>query len=126
MKNERRTGTDFCSTTREGVNGNMYTPDKWLMIKINSPRPFYKILGSWSGGYLDGDSWRMNSSVVSFKEEKDYYLFYGSSGSCYKCSKHSYGVNTIGAQVAQKLKNKYPDKISFLDEDTDFTKLDYN
>ena len=39
-----------------------YTPDNWVVIKFTqqvnggkTEKVFYKVLGGWSGGYLDGD-----------------------------------------------------------------------
>jgi len=32
----------------------MHTPDSWVIIKIDNPeydKPYYKVLGGWSGGY---------------------------------------------------------------------------
>ena len=39
-----------------------YTPDRWVIVEINSPEhgKIRKVLGSWYGGYLGSDSWRMN------------------------------------------------------------------
>ena len=53
-----------------------YRPDNWVVIKFTqqvksgntgygrTEKVFYKVLGGWSGGYLDGDSWRMNSGGI--------------------------------------------------------------
>ena len=41
-----------------------YYPDKWLIIEINGTTRFHKVFGTWSGGYLEGDSWRFNSGIV--------------------------------------------------------------
>jgi hypothetical protein len=71
-----------------------YTPDQWQIIKINGTHPHYRIFGSWSGGYLDGDSWRLNSGIQSIEEDGDYYLFHGFSGSTYRCHKKTYGVRS--------------------------------
>lgn len=67
----------------------IYQPHNWVIIKIHSPKEpdFYKVLGGWSGGYLDGDYWRINSGITRVEEEGDFYLFHGSSGSIYKCHK---------------------------------------
>jgi len=67
-------------------------PDQWCIIKIFDN--IYKVFGSWSGGYLDGDSWRINSGIDRIEEDGDYWLFYGYSGSCYRCHKKSYGINS--------------------------------
>lgn len=80
-------------------------PDKWVVVKIeqvgylsNKPEPLYKIFGSWAGGYLHGDRWKMNSGIVSVEEDDNYYYFIGYSGSCYKCHKKCYGVMTSYSQ----------------------------
>jgi hypothetical protein len=77
-----------------------YFPDGWVVVKvakINSTQKFYRVFGSWRGGYLDGDAWRMNSGITGCYMEKDgdYYFFTGYSGSTYRCHKDSY--NRIGA-----------------------------
>ena len=57
-----------------------YKPDTWVMLEITDGKDtFYKIFGGWSGGYLDGDSWRMNSGVETVTEDDDYYYFKGAS-----------------------------------------------
>lgn len=71
------------------VNENK--PDQWSIIKIDD---IYKVFGSWSGGYLDGDSWRLNSGIDRIEEDGDYWLFYGYSGSCYRCHKRTYGISS--------------------------------
>ena len=76
------------------------TPDRWVVLKIpqTGTASLYKIFGSWAGGYLDGDRWKMNSGIVSLEEDDDYYYFIGYSGSCYKCHKKGYGVMTSYSQ----------------------------
>lgn len=65
-----------------------YIPDNWVIVKITRPEGVvHKVLAGWSGGYLDGDHWRMNSGIVSITQEGDYTLFHGQSGSVYKCHK---------------------------------------
>ena len=50
------------------------TPDKWVVIKMSRAGDVYhKIFGSWAGGYLDGDRWKMNSGIVSVEEDDEYY-----------------------------------------------------
>ena len=48
----------------------MTTPDKWLVLKIGD---LYKVYGTWYGGYLGSDSWKINSGIV--KVEEDEYFF---------------------------------------------------
>lgn len=78
---------------------NEYNPDKWVIIKINGAENLYKVAGFWSGGYLDGDSYRINSGIEKIKEIDDAYEFYGYSGSKYICKKGAYGTNVYGAYI---------------------------
>jgi hypothetical protein len=71
-----------------------YTPDRWVIVKLEGKDTHYRVFGSWAGGYLHGDSWRMNSGIVRVEEDLENYYFYGHSGSCYKCHKKCYGVMT--------------------------------
>lgn len=79
----------------------MYTPDKWIIVKVPQGA---KVLGSWSGGYLDGDSWRLSSGLESIEEDGDYYLMHNYSGSIYKCHKEREGMNMVALGIFNKLK----------------------
>ena len=73
------------------------SPEQWVIIEIKDEKtdtPLYKVFGSWLGGYLDGDRWRMNSGITSVEEAGDYYYFFGETGSCYQCPKKRYGTGT--------------------------------
>lgn len=65
---------------------NEYTPDYWKVLKITSTEGvvLYKVFASWVGGYIHGDSWKMNSGITEVKSEGDYLLFKGYSGSVYR------------------------------------------
>ena len=64
---------------------NTYSFDGFALLKItDQEETYFKVFGSRSGGYLDGDSWRLNSGVASVKKDDNYYYFRGESGSCYK------------------------------------------
>jgi len=65
-------------------------PQQWVILKL--PDNEYKVFGTWRGGYLDGDSWKLNSGIKKVEQDNDFYYFIGYSGSCYKCHKKSYGV----------------------------------
>jgi hypothetical protein len=75
---------------------NPYTPDKWIIIKgtVNN-KTIFKVLAGWSGSYLEGQSWRINSGITKVEVNDDSYLFHGHSGSVYKCRKTGYGTNGI-------------------------------
>jgi hypothetical protein len=85
-----------------------YNPDKWVVVKIigKDTPPIHKVFACWFGGYLDGDSWKLNSGITTVKENTDYYFFDGSSGSCYACRKGMYGTNLYGQGVLNNLIDK--------------------
>lgn len=100
----------------------MDTPDNWVIIKIKHPKEImYKILAGWSGGYLDGDSWRMNSGIVKVQEEGNHILFHGYSGSVYKCRKGSEMIRMNSAGIWKQLKEAHPDLVELI-EYVDFVK----
>jgi len=74
----------------------MDEPNKWMILKCGDT---YRVFATWSGGYLDSDSYKLNSGIESYKEEGEYYLFLGYSGSIYKCRKTSYGTTGYGSFV---------------------------
>lgn len=108
-----------------------YQPDRWVMLKISHENNcVYKVLASWYGGYLGGDSWKLNSGVTSIKTDGDYYLFTGSSGSVYKCNRYQYGMSGYTTGIYQSLINKITSadvsvSIELMDEKFDFVSIDY-
>lgn len=93
----------------------MYTPDNWVVLKIKRKEELtYKVLVGWSGGYLDGDSWRLNSGIVKIDKNGDYYNFHGYSGSVYKCHKNSETLRMNNMHIYEQLKKKYGDNIDIV------------
>lgn len=82
-----------------------YFPDKWVALKITSEKEeiVYKIFGTWRGGYLSGDSWRLNSGVEKVKLSKNTVSFIGGSGSEYICHKDSYGCSVYTDGVLRQI-----------------------
>lgn len=77
-------------------------PDRWVIVKL--PNNYYKVFGTWSGGYLDGDRWKLNSGIERVEQDDEFYYFIGFSGSCYKCHKKRYGTATsYGLGVLNKI-----------------------
>jgi hypothetical protein len=77
-------------------------PERWVILKL--PNNNYKVFGTWAGGYLDGDRWRLNSGIEKVEQDGDFYYFIGFSGSCYKCHKKRYGTSTFyGLGVLNKI-----------------------
>jgi len=102
-----------------------YTSDNWVIIKFKGDDPHYRVLAGWSGGYINGDSWRMNSGIVEVNETDDYYYFKGSSGSEYKCNKESYRLKMNNARIWSQLQELHGDAVELMPEDTDWLKVDW-
>lgn len=87
------------------MSNNEYTPHGWCIIEqVTEERGTdYYVFASWSGGYLDGDSWKRNSGITKIEEFEFEYLFHGYSGSVYICSKNSEGC--ISGYNSAVLKN---------------------
>ena len=61
-------------------------------------------MGTWAGGYLNGDRWKINSGIEKIEQDDDFYYFIGFSGSCYQCNKKSYGITTsYGFEILNKI-----------------------
>jgi hypothetical protein len=80
-----------------------HTPNKWLVIQMGDVK---KVLGGWSGGYLDSDNWRLSSGVKSIEEDGEYYLIHNHSGSVYNCRKGSEGVTSLSSSILEQIKKK--------------------
>jgi hypothetical protein len=107
-----------------------HKPDRWVMLKFESAGQItYKILGSWGGGYTQGQSWQLNSGVVKIEEEDNHYLFYGYSGSVYKCHKQSYGMTSYAMQVYNTFQKQIEESdgatMVLLPEETHFMEIEY-
>ena len=102
-----------------------YRPDNWVVIKMMQPGQdtFYKVLGGWSGGYLDGDSWRLNSGIAKVVYREEYVDFYGESGSVYQCHLSQYRLRMSNAGIWNQLKEKFGDAVELMPEDTDWSIL---
>ncbi len=102
------------------------TPDKWVVVKIVSEHgTVYKVLGSWYGGYLYGNSWRMNSGITRVEKTEHAFLFYGHSGSCYKCGFNNYGIHLESSGVVTQLSKMPNVTAEVLSDQTDWETIDY-
>ena len=84
-----------------------YNPDKWVIVRFKREEEvWHKVLGSWYGGYLDGDSWRLSSGLNSIEEDGDFYLMKNHSGSVYKCHKKMNGMHLTSAGIYENIKEQ--------------------
>lgn len=94
----------------------MYIPDNWVVLRFdNDNEVLYKILVGWSGGYLHGDSWKINSGIVKVEETKDYYDVFGYSGSRYRCRKQLETLRNNNAYIFNKLVENFPNKVHIVE-----------
>lgn len=102
-----------------------YTPDNWVVIKLNGKDPHYRVLAGWSGGYTTGDSWRLNSGITKVEEDGWYYYFHGSTGSVYECFKEFYCLRLNNAHIWEQLQKLHGDKVELMPKDTDWLAVDW-
>lgn len=107
-----------------------YNPDKWVMVKFTTPKyTVYKILASWGGSYLHGQSWKLNSGCTKVEADGDYLLFHGSSGSVYRCHKNGYGMTSYAMQIyigfEKDVEGQEGVAMELMPEDTNWVELDY-
>ena len=101
-----------------------YYPDKYVMVRITDKKTdeiHYRVLGSWYGGYLDGDSYRLNSGVEKYERTDDSKIrFYGGSGSLYEVDEKMYGMSIHAqswlAQIAENSKDDVTVEVITLEE----------
>jgi len=113
-----------------GVEMSEYTPDNWVVLKIKEGKgtfPFYRVLAGWSGGYLDGDAWRMNSGITGVEKQAYLYGFYGSSGSVYWCHQGGYRLTMAIGGIYNQLKEneKFKGQIQLMPEDTNWMEIEW-
>jgi hypothetical protein len=90
----------------------VYNPDRWVVVEFKTPKEtLYKVLATWYGGYLDGDSWKLSSGIVSVKETDNTYEYLNHSGSIYNCNKNSYGMSGYTASVFSSFEKQNTDEI---------------
>jgi len=111
--------------------GNMsydYEPNYWVILKLEpetEKEPIYKILGGWSGGYLDGDSWRMNSGITKCHYDEPWWYFDGHSGSVYRVHINAYGLRGMCTGIYNQLKDKHGDKVTLMPDGTNWNDIEW-
>lgn len=97
-------------------------PERWVILKL--PDNNYKVFGTWRGGYLGGDSWKLNSGIEKIECDDNFYYFTGFSGSCYKCHKQSYGIaSSLGYDVLNDIIEKGSGHIELMEDNNNWENL---
>lgn len=105
---------------------NQYNPDAWQVIKISTENgPLYKVFGTWYGGYVQSESWRLNSGIMSVRKNGKMLEFVGHSGSVYGVPNHEhcYRTTAYSGSVLANLIEKSPVEIQVLPFDTNWEEL---
>ena len=90
-----------------------YTPDRWVIVEVNNgTEGTRKVFAGWVGGYLDGDSWKLNSGNVKEEEFDDRWEFTGYSGSVYTCYKSAYGMSGYMMNILSGFQKQLPEGCS--------------
>jgi len=93
-------------------------PDSWVIIEIvHGAETIQKILAGWSGGYLDGDSWRMSSPIkqLDIDVSSKYIIAHTESGSVYTLYRESQGLRMSNAGIWNELKERYDDMVRIVE-----------
>lgn len=95
-------------------------PDSWVILKIKDDEQdsyFYKLFSCWYGGYLDSDSWRLNSGITSIEPENDYFIVRGYSSTAYGIHPSTYNkLNSYNYGVLQGIIKDYDVQIINIEE----------
>lgn len=109
-----------------------YHPDSWAIIRIQSAemeKPVFRVAAGWAGGYTQGRSWKLSSSVDSVTFTDNGAVFHNSSGSYYHCNKHREGLDWYTADVVKSYQTEANnvniafEQISFVEFKLEWSKL---
>lgn len=99
----------------------MYKPHSYKILLIDNS--IVKVFASWHGGYLEADSWRMNSGTQRIEYDEGHYYFHGFSGSVYELRKDSGKLSSYASLIYDKViaqenvvEISLEDAIKFLEE----------
>jgi hypothetical protein len=90
-----------------------YTPDLWTIVELkfnDSEEVTRKILASWYGGYLGGDSWRLSSGITKIIDKDAHYEIHNESGSIYYCGKNNKGMSNYTTGIFEHLGRSLEEK----------------
>lgn len=83
-----------------------YTPDTYQFMRISSDQDtdvIVKLFAVWVGGYLTGDSWKLNSGVTNIIKDEEVFHVHGYSGSVYTISAVQTPMTSYGSGIMSKI-----------------------
>lgn len=73
----------------------IYTPDRWVVLRLSDGlESSHKLFAGWYGNFTDGASWKLNSGITSVTKKGDWIDFEGYTGSVYRCNIAAEGLST--------------------------------
>lgn len=82
---------------------SLYQPEKFLVLKLGAKNfTTYKLFGTWMGGYLHGDSWRLNSGITKVTGDGKLLDFESQSGAIYRVHKDTYGASVFTQSIVDR------------------------
>lgn len=108
-----------------------YVPDRWVVLKLTPKTDegvcHYRVFATWSGSYLSGNSWKLNSGIVQATRTEGAWSFLGDSGSTYLCRDGGYGLSGYGAGVLDNLVTSHSKDLDFqvLDQMENWNTIDW-
>lgn len=84
----------------------MYSPDTYQFIRIssgNDKEVVTKLFAVWTGGYLDGAAWKLNSGATKITKEDGMYFVHGHSGSVYAIPVEQPPMTSYGENVLEHI-----------------------
>lgn len=94
----------------------MKFPDAYVLVRVKifenndgiKTGEVLKLFSTFYGGYLDGDSWRLNSGITKVvKIRDDTFQVFGKSTTVYEVG--NVGVSSYTASILQSMVEKVPD-----------------
>jgi len=80
----------------------VYSPDQWVLVKLSGsevPKPIYKVFAGWTGGFAQGDEWRLSSAIQKITKKSYGWKIENASGSIYRCHENSTGYTVYMKSV---------------------------
>ena len=94
------------------------TPNSWVVVEItHKDQKYKKIVSGWSGGYLDGDSWRLSSDIKNVdKTHSEFYAVVETfSGSVYNLYYQANELRMSNSGIYNQLKEQFGDNVEIIE-----------